>query len=331
MNHEEQKIPDLSVVIVSFNTKALLRECLETLYRESEGLDCEVFVVDNKSKDGSPAMVAEEFPAVRLFEPGCNLGFAAANNVAFREATGRYVVLLNSDAFLKPGALQKSIERMDANPRVGLAGGLLVGRDGSWQPSARMFPSLLNELLNISGLAAKYSKSRFFGRFDRTFADPREAAEVDWVPGAFSIIRRSVLGEIGHFDEDFFLYYEEVDLCRRIKRAGYSIWYWPEIEVIHIGGESSRAVQHLSMSSAGSQLTLWRMRSELLYYRKNHGALTAWLAMKLEMLWHQLRLFKNRSKADAEAKMQGSQETVRLLKQAWQETSGGTVSPERPW
>lgn len=329
----EAKSPDLSVVIVSFNTVKLLRECLETLYREVQGLDIETFVVDNCSRDGSPEMVEAEFPQVQLIRSQVNLGFAGANNVAFRKACGKYVVLLNSDAFLKPGALQISFEKMEAHPSVGLAGGLLVGRDGSWQPSARMFPSVLNDFLTISGLSAKFPKSKFFGRIDRTWADPAEAAAVDWVPGAFSIARRDLLEAIDYFDENFFLYYEEVDLCRRIKQAGYSIWYWPDVVVVHIGGESSKSVSHLSMSSAGSQLTLWRMRSAFLYYRKNHGAVTAWLAKKLEMGWHQFRAFKNSGKSDPDSvnKVTASRDIVRLLNQAWEETSGGTMSPPRPW
>ena len=128
---------------------------------------------------------------------------------------------MNSDAFLKPGALALSVEHMEKNPNAGLGGARLVGRDGSWQPGARMFPSTLNDLLMMSGLAANYPASQFFGRADRTWANPSEPAAVDWVPGAYSIIRKDVLDRIGGFDQRFFLYYEEVDLCRRIKAAGY--------------------------------------------------------------------------------------------------------------
>ena len=213
-------------------------------------------------------------------------------------ARGRYTVLLNSDAFLRPGALSKAVEHMERNADVGLGGGRLIGRDNGWQPSARRFPSPLNDFLTLSGLAAKFPRSRLFGRFDRTWADPLEASEVDWVPGAFAIIRRHVLEEVGYFDEAFFLYYEEVDLCHRIKAAGYRIWYWPDIVLVHLGGESSKTVKRLSLSSAGSQLTLWRMRSALLYYRKHHGALGAWIAKSTEMLWHGLRAWKNTGGAD---------------------------------
>ncbi len=324
-------VPDVSVVVVSFNTRDLLRECLQTVYRE-EGVSYEVIVVDNASRDGSWAMVAEEFPSAITIQVGANAGFAAANNMAFRRARGRYVALLNSDAFLTPGTLRKSVALMDASPHTALAGGRLVGRDGSWQPSARFFPSVLNDFLSLSGLAARFPRSRFFGRADRTWADDLQSADVDWVPGAYSIIRRDALEQVGLFDESFFLYYEEVDLCRRLKAAGFKVCYWPELEVIHIGGESSRQLRRLSLSSSGSQLTLWRMRSELLYYRKHHGAV-AWLAMQVERLWHGLRWMRNRRRTapDAEAKRSESEAILHLFRQAWSETNGGRQSPARPW
>jgi GT2 family glycosyltransferase len=325
--------PDVSVIVVSFNTRDVLRECLQTLARESGGVSYETIIVDNASRDGSAGMVEQEFPEATLIRSEINLGFAAANNRGFAVAKGRYVVLLNSDAFLCPGALPLAVERMDADPRIGLGGARLIGRDDSWQPSARMFPSLTNELLMLSGLSAKYPHSRLFGRFDRTWADPNESAEVDWVPGAFSIISRRALESAGYFDESFFLYYEEVDLCRRIKAAGYSIWYWPDVVVVHLGGESSKTVRHLTMSSAGSQLTLWRMRSALLYYRKHHGWSGAWLAKALETNWHLLRASKNsrRNIIEGQAKARDSSAIVALMRQAWRETRGGLISPPRPW
>ena len=136
--------PDMSVVIVSFNTRELLRECLNSLNERSAGISKEVFVVDNVSRDGSADMVEKDFPEVRLIRSDVNLGFAAANNRALPLCTGKYVVLLNSDAFLHEQAIQRAIQYMDASPSVGLGGARLVGRDGSWQPSARMFPKTIS-------------------------------------------------------------------------------------------------------------------------------------------------------------------------------------------
>lgn len=324
--------PDVSIIVVSFNTRDLLRDCLRTVQRYAGGLSVETIVVDNVSRDGSADMVAAEFPDAVLIRSMVNLGFAAANNRAFEVARGRYLVLLNSDAFLRPGALERSVAYMDADPRIGLGGARLVGRDDSWQPSARMFPSPVLELVTISGLAAKYPQSRVFGRLDRTWADQSAAAEVDWVPGAYSIIRREALDSAGSFDEKFYLYYEEVDLCRRIQAAGYSIWYWPDVVVEHWGGESSKTVTRLSVSSSGRQLTLWRMRSELIFYRKHHGA-SAWLVKEQEIWWHRLRAWRNgrRSGGDSAAKRDDALQNIALMRQAWLDTRGGRISPQRPW
>jgi hypothetical protein len=184
----------------------------------------------------------------------------------------------------------------------------------------------------MSGLANKYPKSRFFGSFDRTWADPMQPAEVGWVPGAFSIIRPEALRKVGLFDPDFFLYSEEVDLCKRIQNAGYKVMYWPDIVVIHIGGESSRQIKTLQMSSAGAQLIRWRMRSTLLYYRKHHGA-KAWLAKMLELTLLRLTSLRNSISSDPRRKERArvSRNMVRLMQQAWEDTNGGRVSPPRPW
>ncbi len=324
---------DVSVVIVSFNTRDLLRECLDTLYRNDGGLRLQVIVVDNDSADGSADMVAAEYPAIDLIRSPVNLGFGPANNRGFDVATGRYVVLLNSDAFVDAATLRASYEHMERHPDTGLASGRLVGRDGSWQPSARMFPSLLNEFLSLSGLSARYPDSRLFGRGDRTWADPDEPAEVDWVPGAYSIVRSSLLDRLGGFDERFFLYFEEVDLCRRIKAQGYRLDYVPDVRVVHIGGESSRTIKRLSFSSSGSQLTLWRMRSQALYHRKNGGWPKARASMLLETTWHRLRAWRNalRGGDDAAAKCEESLVIVRTWQRAWRDTRGGRVSPPQPW
>ncbi len=306
--------PLLSIVIVSFNTRDLLRECLASLAKRSQGISTEVFVVDNVSRDGSAAMVEQEFPSVRLIRSDVNLGFAGANNVAFRLAVGRYIVLLNSDAFLNDGALQRAVEHMEVDPRIGIGGARLLGRDGSWQPSARMFPTPLKDFLTLSG-------------FSGEGVGPTEAADVDWVPGAFAMIRREALEKVGYFDESFFLYYEEVDLCRRFKKAGYLVRYWPDVVVVHYGGESSKTVRELKLSTSGSQLALWRMRSAFLYYRKHHGN-SAWITKELERNWHRLRAWKNRG---ASLKREDSTVLVSLLDTAWRETAGGRVSPTRPW
>ena len=320
---------ELSIVIVSYNTKDLLRECLQTVQTEAAGISTEIILVDNSSSDGSPQMVETEFPTVKVIRSVINLGFGAANNLALEAAQGRYIVLLNSDAFLSTGSLRIARDRMDAHPRAALAGARLVGRDFSWQPSARMFPHVLSDALVMTGLAAKYPKSRFFGHFDRTWADPLQPSQADWVPGAFSIIRAEVLDTIGFFDPRFFMYGEEVDLCRRIKNGGYEIWYWPDIVVTHIGGESSRQMRD---GGAGAQVVNWRMRSTLLYYRKHHGRM-ALLAKWLEVVLYRISALRNRFSSDPlrQARSRARMNLAAAMQSAWIETEGGRTSPPRPW
>lgn len=322
------KKPDASLIMLSFNTRDLLRKSLSSLQAACQEVDAEIIVVDNASHDGSADMVAEEFPQVHLVRAPQNLGFAGGNNLGREKARGEYLILVNSDAFIEPNVLRRGLERMRVNPDVALSGGLLLGRDQRPEPSARLFPSPLNDLLSLTGLASRYPGSRFFGRFDRTWADPQQSAQVDWVPGAFCIIRQAALDEIGFFDERFFLYYEEVDLCRRLRKAGWTIWYWPDLQAVHWGGESSKTLSDQTLSSHGRQLTLWRMRSALLYYRKHHGFLAAWISAGIETTWHRLRMLRNRHDPD---KHNESKAIVLMLQRAWRETMAGRVSPPRPW
>jgi GT2 family glycosyltransferase len=329
-----------SVIVVSFNTCDLLRQCLQSILTECEGLPdgltAEILVVDNGSADGSPEMVEREFTdgvaPVRLLRSQVNLGFAAANNLAMEAARGRYLVLLNSDAWLHHGALRLAIEHIERDPAVGVGGARLIGPQGQWQPSARAFPTLWHVFVVLSGLASRFPKSRVFGAFDRTWASPDQPAEVDWVPGAFSIMRREALAQTGLFDPQFFLYCEEVDLCRRIKAKGFRVLYWPDVVVTHIGGESGRQLTTLKFSDTESQVVLWRMRATLLYFRKHHG-FRAWGIRRLEDAMHALRWLRNRNSKDP-ARRQRSKEAklfLGLMRQAWQETDGGRVSPPRPW
>jgi hypothetical protein len=331
---------DVSAIVISFNTRDLLRECLQSLLMECERLTgdarAEILVVDNASRDGSAEMVENEFAgsavAVRVIRSDVNLGFGGANNLALDQAMGRYIVLLNSDAFLDPDALRLAIEHMDRSPSTGFGGGKQVGRDRAMQPSARCFHSIWSDGLIRTGLAARFSQSRIFGAPDRTWADPDAAANVDWIPGAFMIMRREALAKIGVFDPRFFLYYEETDLCRRVKAAGFAVAYWPDIVVTHLGGESGKQLASLTASKAASRVELWRMRSTLLYYRKHHGW-KAQAARALEVMLYMARYWRNRSSKEEwrRTRAEDSLQLAALMQQAWKDTGGGRISPAQPW
>lgn len=325
--------PLISLVMVSFNTAELTCLALHAAEVALQGICHEIIVIDNASHDNSPRQIRTACPQARLIVSDSNLGFAAANNLGMHHARGEFIVLLNSDAFVDQHCFQHALRHMRQWPQVALAGGKLLGRDGSLQPSARRFPRLMYDFFILSGLSARFPQSRLFGQPDQTCESADAALRPDWVPGAFAIIRRKALQDVGLFDERFFLYFEEVDLCRRLKQAGWQIAYWPDIRVIHLGGESSRTVTRLTLSDSGQQLTLWRMRSALLYYRKHHGLLAAGASNLLEYGWHGLRLLRNllRGGEPARDRIRHARQQLQLLSQAWRDTAGGQISPPRPW
>jgi len=321
---------DLSILIVTYNSAALIGPLLTHLQRELADLSAEVVLLDNASHDGTAALVARDFPWVKLHASARNLGFAAGNNAAAAKARGRYLLLLNPDAMPQPGSLRAALQQLDACPDVGLAGGELLGTDGSRQPSARMFPRLQDEFFTLSGLAARYPGSATLARLDRRWANPDENAVVDWIPGAFVFVKREVFGQLDGFDEHFFMYYEEVDLCRRLQAQGLKIYYWPALKATHIGGASAKTVKTERLSRSGSQLESWRMRSGLLYYRKHHGALGAAGLHWLEWSWHKLRQIKARLKRQPD-RAEDFAAHCQQLKAAWHDTQAGRVSPPKPW
>jgi len=328
---------EASIIVISFNTRDVLRECLEAARTEcrsllEQGFEVETIVVDNGSHDGSIEMMEASFPEVKLIQSAVNLGFGVANNVAIQQARGRYLVLINSDAFFFPGMLARAIQHMDDAPNCAIGGAKLLYRSGKWQPSSRTFHSLGVDFAVLTGLSDYFPKSKIFGRINRTFADLEQPAKVDWITGAFLILRPSTLAEVGLFDPAFFLYYEEVDLCLRMKEAGYEVWFWPDIVITHICGESSRQIKTHELSPRAAQVVLWRMRSTLLYYRKHHGWRVL-LAKWMEQTLYRVTTLRNSVSRNPIRKDRSRHHKalIALMEQAWVETQGGRVSPPRPW
>lgn len=234
---------DLSVVIVSYNTKDLLKDCLESVFSGTslDSIRLEVFVVDNNSSDGSYDMVRNKFPQVRLIGSKANLGYAKANNEAIRQSSGRYVLLLNPDTIISPETFVTMIRFMDAHSNVGVAGCKVVRPDGTLDLACRRsFHSPMVSVYRVLRLNKLFPNSRRFGAYNLTYLNENESYEVDSVAGSFMMIRRETFEQVGLLDENFFMYVEDVDFCYRAKQAGWRIYYYPETKIIHYKGESSQ-------------------------------------------------------------------------------------------
>lgn len=249
--------PDISIIIVNWNTRDLLLGCLRSLSNDS--VQPEVIVVDNASSDGSAAAVKANFPDVLLIENAQNVGFAPANNQALRVAGGRYVILLNSDTVVCPGALEALVAFMDEHPRAGACGPRLLNADGSLQPSAHPMLTPGREFWRLMFLERIRPRVTYpMQRWDAT--TPRR---VEVIKGACLLLRRAALDQVGLLDESYFMYTEEVDLCHRIAQAGWELWWEPRAEVIHYGAASSK--------QAREEMYLLLYRSKTQFYRKFGG------------------------------------------------------------
>ena len=249
---------DLSVVIVNWNTKDLLIQCLESIFRAVRGVDLEVFVVDNGSTDGSGRAVKERFPDVKVVENQRNVGFARANNQALRISGGKYLLLLNPDAQVKGKAVEELISFMEAHSKAGISGVQLLNSNGSRQNSIANFPSLTTELLNKSLLRWLFAR-RFPGK-ERNYFEP---IEVDSVIGACMMVRRRALDQVGILDEDYFLFLEETDWCYRMKKAGWTVHHVPAAEIYHFQGKSAEIEKR--------KARVEYFRSRYHFFKKNRG------------------------------------------------------------
>jgi hypothetical protein len=257
----------ISAIIVNWNTRALLKKCLDAIIVSSQGLDVDVWVVDNGSQDGSPAMVKADYPQVHLIENQANVGFARANNQAARECQGEYLLLLNSDAFVYPNTLRCMLKVMADFPQAGAVGCQLLNEDLSLQRSCYSFPTLATELWQTLWLDRLFPKSKLFGEYLMTYWQMDDPREVDVVMGACMLVRCSALGEAELFDETFFMYSEEVDLCYRLKHSGWKVRYAPDAKAVHLWGGSARLVKVETL------IRLYRSRVQ--FFRKHYGRLPA--------------------------------------------------------
>ena len=228
---------DVSIILVSYNTKDLTRNCLNSIYEFTKDIEFEVFVVDNNSQDGSAEMIEQEFPQVRLIKNPENKGFGAANNIAIRLSNAKYVFCLNTDTLLLDNSIKKFFDYMEKKTNVAASGGLLYDKDNNPMGCGGHFPSV-KEVFWKLGL--KYILKKQYKKMEPVvYSNEQELIEsIDFITGADIFFRKKVLDEIGLFDEQFFMYYEETDLCKRIKNAGYDIKIISNIKIIHLESKS---------------------------------------------------------------------------------------------
>jgi GT2 family glycosyltransferase len=232
---------ELSVIIVSYNAREYLKECLFTVRKASANINCEVFVVDNNSVDGSAIMVKDDFPEIKLIRNNVNSGFSAANNLAIKLSAGDYVLLLNPDTTIPEDTFSKCISFMKEHPEAGALGVKMVNGDGRFLPeSKRAFPTPLTGFFKTFGLSAVFPRSKFFNRYYSTHISPDETGSTEVISGAFMFLRMAALKKAGLPDEDFFMYGEDIDLSYRIISSGYKNFYFGEVTITHYKGKSTK-------------------------------------------------------------------------------------------
>lgn len=254
---------DVSIIIVNWNTREFLQGCLRSIYEQTRDINYEIIVVDNASTDGSVEMVKKNFPQVMLVENSSNLGFARANNIGIRSSKGRYICLINSDVIVLDDCIENLMSFMDERPATGMIGPRILNSDRTLQPSCRHFPTIWNNLCQSLGLNHLFPKSPFFSYWIMDYWNHDSVRSVDALSGCFWMVRREVLKEVGLLDEDFFIYGEDIDWCRRFHKASQDVVFYPDAEAIHVGGASS--------DNAPIKFYLAMQKADLMYWRKHHG------------------------------------------------------------
>jgi GT2 family glycosyltransferase len=297
----------ISIIIVSWNAREFLSNCLKSI-RTSGGPNVqEIIVVDNGSTDGSPQMVAQDFPEVKLIQSKENLGFARANNLGLKEAAGTWVALINSDVIVHEGCLQQLETFLQTHPEVGLVGPRIVGGDGQLQRTCRRLPTLWNMFCRCVALDSIFPRVPIFsGREMRHWAQDSQR-EIEVLSGCFWMGRRSAIEQVGGLDERFFFYAEDVDWCKRFWQRGWKVVFVPTASATHFGGGSS--------ANAPLRYSIEMLRANLVYWRKHFGILGQAAFGVLSLVHHVLRLGALTLKRAVT--MNSNEETAQKWKRSW--------------
>ncbi|MFN0073367.1 MAG: glycosyltransferase family 2 protein [Chloroflexota bacterium] len=302
-NHDSLDHPRVSVIILNYNTRDDLRTCLRSVQQSQPRISpriAEVFVVDNASSDGSADMVAKEFPWVQLIRAERNGGYAYGNNLAMRACHGEYILLLNPDALVPSNAISRLCDELDAHPDAAVVGPRVVRPDGSLDLACRRsFPTLEVSSYRILGLSKLFPRSRRFGRYNLTYLDPGEPAEVDSVVGACMLVRRSAIEQAGLLDEQFFMYGEDLDWAFRIKQRGWSIRYSPAITVLHRKGESSRRRSDVATVAFYEAMEIFYRK----HYAREHSSLVNFLVQSAIKLRCSISMVQNALRPENERRV----------------------------
>lgn len=276
---------DLSIIIVNWNTRHLLRDCLKSVYEQRGNIKFEVIVVDNASTDNSVEMVRSEFPEVIALCNATNRGFAVANNHGIKIACGRYVLLLNSDTIVCDAAVEKIVQYADKHLEAAVVGCQVWENSDTIQITCFRFPSVVNLLLSASGLAKIFEHNRFLGREWMRWWGRDSERQVDVVSGMFMLVRREAIEEVGVMDEAFFMYFEDTDWCYRFMKAGWKVLFWPGAKIIHVGGGSHSSKQ------TTVEMFIQKQKSMLTFFKKNTRTINYLLARLILMFSCGLRVF----------------------------------------
>lgn len=260
---------DVSIIIVNWNTRDILKQCLKSVYLETCDISFETIVIDNASSDGSCGMVKKEFPKAILIENSENKGFAAANNQGMAVAKGRYILLLNSDTIIINNAINKIVDFADYQRDAAVFGCRVLNPDMTLQQTCFMFPSVFNMLLSGSYLYKIFPGSRLWGRERMSWWNRNDTRQVDVVTGCFMLTRRRAIEDVGFMDERFFMYGEETDWCYRFREKGWKVLFTPSAQIIHLGGQSTKEVK--------ADMIVQLRLSILQFIRKHQG----WLKHKI--------------------------------------------------
>jgi hypothetical protein len=290
---------DVSIVIVGYNTCKLLDDCIISIKKETT-VAYEIIIVDNASTDNSCQMLREKYPEVKLIENKENVGFARANNQGFAVARGRYFFMLNPDTLILGNAVDKLLAFMDANPDVGICGPKNINPDGSLQYSCDHFPKIWHTFCSYANLTNRYPRLKLFGRQGMRYWDYGDTGDVERVSGCALMVSASLYKKLGGLDEQFFMYFEETDLCYRTRQLGCRVVFIPAAAIIHYGGVSASRLERQDL--VNKVISSYYQQSQYRFYYKHYGFLHM-LAMRcLDMSYGTILILKNAFRRDKAAR-----------------------------